>query len=95
MPSWCGAPTVSEVPGVRLELTRPCGPRCLRPLRLPFRHPGFADSVPAAAARGFAGPIVQVEPSNAAETPRDDPALAFGHVAPQASAQDRRAWRGS
>ena len=26
--------------GGGFELTRPCGPRCLRPLRLPFRHPG-------------------------------------------------------
>jgi hypothetical protein len=30
----------SLMPGVRVELTRPCGRRILSPLRLPFRHPG-------------------------------------------------------
>ena len=31
------------VPGAEgFRLGRPCGPRCLRPLRLPFRHSGWA-----------------------------------------------------
>ena len=31
------------VPGVRFELTRPCGQRVLSPPRLPFRHPGARE----------------------------------------------------
>jgi hypothetical protein len=30
------------VPEPRFELGRPCGPRSLSPLRLPFRHSGIA-----------------------------------------------------
>ena len=33
------------VPEPRFELGCPCGPRCLRPLRLPFRHSGAGESV--------------------------------------------------
>ena len=38
---WLG--TSTPVPGVRFELTRPCGQRVLSPPRLPFRHPGSAS----------------------------------------------------
>jgi diguanylate cyclase (GGDEF)-like protein len=34
------------VPEPRFELGRPCGPRSLSPLRLPFRHSGAVPSVP-------------------------------------------------
>ena len=52
MPSYTVDPTVvncrvhvegsqpERMPGVGVEPTRPCGPRILSPLRLPFRHPG-------------------------------------------------------
>ncbi len=32
------------VPEPRFELGRPCGPRSLSPLRLPFRHSGAAQA---------------------------------------------------
>ena len=67
----CGREPAFDVPGVRFELTRPCGQRVLSPPRLPFRHPGRAQGTSSSPAvtdrartsreRRPAGPVVVAE----------------------------------
>ncbi len=52
---------ISMVPEPRLELGRPCGPRSLSPLRLPFRHSGGLKITGSGARWRPAGPTGTVQ----------------------------------